>query len=126
MNAPSVRTATAALLTTTKVYPPCSLPAGFIHRPYTMPATERISIPLEEHLLASVASCEESINNAVAAYAVKHRLLLEEVAAYYQGVAKSTQGHIFAVYLVGQRMMSYAERNSIRKCASAKAKRNAA
>lgn len=90
-----------------------------------MPETERFAVPLQKSFRPTVANIEETLNNAVAAYAVKHRLLIEEVAAYFQGFAVGAKECV-AVYLVCQLPMSATERASIRKCAAEKARKAAA
>lgn len=88
-----------------------------------MPESEHIYVEVQPTLGLSLAACGEAINNAVAAYAVKHRLLLEEVAAYWQGFAWSASGQLLATYIVGQRRLEPSTLHDLRKRARAKASR---
>lgn len=88
-----------------------------------MPEPVRITVELQHTLGLSLTACGEAVNNAVATYAVKHRLLLEEVAAYWQGFAWSANGQRLATYTVCQRPLSPHERHNIRKTAKDKAAR---
>jgi hypothetical protein len=88
-----------------------------------MPETIRITVELQHTLGPSLRACDEALSNAVAAYAVKHRLLLEEVGAYWHGFTWSANGQLLSSYLIGQRPLSSYELASLRKNAKTKAAR---
>lgn len=90
-----------------------------------MPETVRITIELDDSLSSSLAKCSEEINNAVAAYAVRHRLLLEEVAAHWRGLAYNANGCRIAAYLIAPRLLTSCERCNLHSSAKQKAARAA-
>ena len=85
-----------------------------------MPPAELLNLPLGPALEDTLYSMNEVLNNAVAAYAVKHRLLMEEVAVYGVGV-KRIKGNACISYQLSQRKMSYRELQDLKKSAARKA-----
>lgn len=67
-----------------------------------------ITITLAERFNPSLAHISEELSNAMAAYAVQQRMLLDEVAVYYNGLQLDSYRRPKAVsYTLGKRKLEW-------------------